>query len=97
MATNIIDISQVNIEGLMRDMGEKEAMRLLKQVIENNIMILNYKNSYWNYKKQQSRKEEENRKQKGREGNITKDGRKKNKKEKEEEKERKRLDDEQKK
>jgi len=51
MATNIIDISQVNIEGLMRDMGEKEAMRLLKQVIENNIMILNYKNSYWNYKK----------------------------------------------
>ena len=51
MATNIIDISQVNIKGLMRDMGEKEAMRLLKQVIENNIMILNYKNSYWNSKK----------------------------------------------
>jgi len=30
MITNIVDISQVNIEELIRDMGEKEAMRLLK-------------------------------------------------------------------
>ena len=30
MISNIVDISQVNIEELTRDMGEKEAMRLLK-------------------------------------------------------------------
>ena len=40
MATNIVDISQVNMEELIRDVGKKEAMRLLKQVMENNIMIL---------------------------------------------------------
>ena len=44
MATNIVDISQVNIEGLIRDMEEKEAMRLLKQVMKNNIMILKLQN-----------------------------------------------------
>ena len=37
MATNIVDISQVNMKELIRDMKEKEAIRLLKQVIENNI------------------------------------------------------------
>jgi len=37
---NIIDISQVNMEELIRYVGEKEVMRLLKQVIENNIMLL---------------------------------------------------------
>ena len=40
MATNIVDISQVNMEELIRDVEKKEAMRLLKQVMENNIMIL---------------------------------------------------------
>ena len=44
MTTNIVDISQVNIEELIRDMGEKEAMRLLKQVIKDNIMILKLQN-----------------------------------------------------
>jgi len=37
---NIIDISQVNMEELIRYVREKEVMRLLKQVIENNIMLL---------------------------------------------------------
>jgi len=37
---NIIDISQVNMEELIRYVGEKEVMRLLKQVIENNIILL---------------------------------------------------------
>jgi len=40
IATNIIDISQVNMKGLIRDVGEKEAMRLLKQMMENNVIIL---------------------------------------------------------
>ena len=38
MATNIFD--QNSVKGLIRDMGEEEAMRVLKQVIENNLMIL---------------------------------------------------------
>jgi len=41
MATSIVDISQINMEELIRDMGEKEAMRLLKQMLENNMMFLN--------------------------------------------------------
>jgi len=40
MATNIVDVSQVNMEGLIRDVRKEEAMRLLKWMIENNIMIL---------------------------------------------------------
>ena len=38
---NIVDISQVNIKGLIRDVGEKEVTRLLKQIMENNMMLLN--------------------------------------------------------
>ena len=41
MATSIADISHINMEGLVRDMREEEAMRLLKQVLENNMMLLN--------------------------------------------------------
>jgi len=29
------------MEELIRDIGEKEAMRLLKQVLENNVLLLN--------------------------------------------------------
>jgi len=36
----IIDISQVNIEELIGNIGEEKVMRLLKQVIENNVMLL---------------------------------------------------------
>ena len=41
MATSIIDISQINIKGLVKYIKEEEATRLLKQVLENNIMLLN--------------------------------------------------------
>jgi len=40
MVTNIVDISQVNMEELIRDVEEEEAMKLLKQIMENNVMIL---------------------------------------------------------
>jgi len=40
MATNIVDVSQVNMEELIRGVGKKKAMRLLKQIMENNIIIL---------------------------------------------------------
>ena len=52
MATKIVDISQVNIEGLIRDVREEKAMRLLlKQVMDNNMMILKLQKKYWSYKK----------------------------------------------
>jgi len=35
-----MDISQINIEELIKNMREEEAMRLLKQIIKNNIMLL---------------------------------------------------------
>ena len=41
MATSIIDISQINIKGLVKYIKEEEATRLLKQMLENNIMLLN--------------------------------------------------------
>jgi len=41
MATSIMDISQINIERLIRDIIEKKRTRLLKQIMENNIMLLN--------------------------------------------------------
>ena len=40
IVTNIADISQVNMEELIRDVEEEEANKLLKQVMENNVMIL---------------------------------------------------------
>jgi len=41
MATSIVDISQINIGKLIRDIEKEEAMRLLKQVLENDILLLN--------------------------------------------------------
>ena len=35
---NIFD--QISVEGLIRDIGEEEAIRLLKKVVENNQKIL---------------------------------------------------------
>ena len=40
MAIKIIDISQVNMKELIRDVGKEEVTRLLKQVIENNVILL---------------------------------------------------------
>jgi len=40
IATSIVDISQLNTEELIRNVEEGKLMRLLKQVIENNEMIL---------------------------------------------------------
>ena len=40
MVTTIIDISQVNMEELIRNVREEKVTRLLKQVIENNVMLL---------------------------------------------------------
>ena len=43
ITTNSFDpeiFNQVNVEGLIRDVGEEEVMRLLKKIVENNQKIL---------------------------------------------------------
>ena len=37
---NIVDISQLNMEELVRNIEEKEAVRMLNIIIENNTKIL---------------------------------------------------------
>jgi len=60
MATNIVNISQVNIEGLIRDVREEEAMRLLlKQVMENNVMILKLQKQVLELQEVENQKKEE--------------------------------------
>ena len=63
MATSIVDISQINIEGLIRDVREEEVMRLLKQVLENNVMLLNLQNQLLELKvaEDQKRRREQER------------------------------------
>jgi len=41
MAIRIVNISQVNIRELIRYVEKEKATRLLKQVIKNNMMLLN--------------------------------------------------------
>jgi len=40
---SIVDISQVNMEELIIDVREEKVTRLLKQIIKNNVMLLNLK------------------------------------------------------
>jgi len=37
------------MEGLIRDVGEEKAMRLLKQVMENNMLLLNLQRQILKY------------------------------------------------
>ena len=39
---SIVDISQVNMEELVRNVGEEEAIRLLKMIMKNNTKILEF-------------------------------------------------------
>ena len=40
MAISIIDISQINMKELIRDIREEEATRMLKQIMKNNVILL---------------------------------------------------------
>ena len=40
------DISQVNMEEMVRKYGEKEAVRLMKEIMENNMTMLKLQNKY---------------------------------------------------
>ena len=71
MAIRIVDISQINMKGLVRDVGEEKAMRLLKQVLENNIMLLNLQKQLLKLQvaKDQKRRREQKREWRRRENN----------------------------
>jgi len=46
------------MEELIRDIGEKEAMRLLKQVLENNVLLLNLQKQVLELAEDQKRRRE---------------------------------------
>jgi len=76
------DISQVNMEEMVRKYGEEEAVRLIKVIMENNVTMLKLQNKYWSCKWQQ-RKRKENRKIGNKEEESMKgEGRRKNKEDK---------------
>jgi len=54
IATNIFD--QISIEGLIRDVREEEAMKLLEQVRKNNEMILNLQKQLMTLEKENVKK-----------------------------------------
>ena len=66
---NIVDISQVNIKGLIRDIEKEKETRLLKQIIENNIMLLNLQRQILELQvaEDQERRRKQERKQRRRE------------------------------
>jgi len=63
----IVDISQMNMEELIRNVGEKKVTRLLKQIMENNVMLLNLQKKMGKCGKRKSRKEEEREREKKKE------------------------------
>ena len=44
------DISQVNIEEMIRKYGEEKMARLMNVIMENNVMMLKLQKKYWSYK-----------------------------------------------
>ena len=44
------DISQVNIEEMIRKYGEEKIARLMNVIMENNVMMLKLQKKYWSYK-----------------------------------------------
>ena len=95
MNQNIMDISQVDIKRLIRDMGEKEETSLLKQIIQNNVMLLNLQRQILELQvvKDQKRKRQQEQKQRKREYDERQEKEEqKIRKEMEEEEKRKRID-----
>jgi len=64
-----MNIRQINMKGLIRNVGEKEATRLLKQIMENNVMLLNLHRKILELQvaKDQKRRRQQEREQRGRE------------------------------
>jgi len=63
MATNsIVDLSQLNLEEMIREMEEEEVVRMLKIITENNTKILELQSMLvMLMKKSKKSKEEENK------------------------------------
>ena len=65
---NIVDISQMNIKKLIRDVKEEEVVRMLKIIMENNTKILELQKTLiilikWEEKEKKKRVEEERRRE----------------------------------
>ena len=66
---SIVDISQVNMEELIIDVREEKVTRLLKQIIKNNVMLLNLKRQILKLQvaKDQKRRRQQEKEQKRKE------------------------------
>jgi len=69
MNQSMVDLSQLNIEELIREYGEKEVVRLINIIIENGKKILELQKMLVMLKKEQDKqiRRQENRKQRRRE------------------------------
>jgi len=98
------DISQMNMEEMIREYGEEEAVRLMKVIMENNITMLKLQKQILELqmvaeeKKKDQRRRQEDREQMRREYEEKREEKEQRRqKEKKEEEEKKRVDEEQRK
>ena len=67
----IADISQINIEEMIRKYNEEEAVRLMNEIMENNVTMLKLRKQILEFqvaeKKKEQRRRQKDRKQRRRE------------------------------
>ena len=97
----IVDISQVNIEEMIREYGKEEVARLMNVIMENNVMMLKLQKQILELqvaaeeRKKEERRKQEDRKQRRREyEERQKKKEQRRRKEREEKEERKRINNE---
>jgi len=91
------DISQVNIEEMIREYGEEEAVRLMNIIMENNVMMLKLQKQILEFQvaAEEKKRRQEDREQRRREYEERREEEEqKRRKELEEEEEKKRIDEE---
>jgi len=90
------DISQVNIEKMIREYGEKKVVRLMNMMMENNVTMLKLQKQILELQvvAEEKKRRQGDRKQRRREYEERREGdEQRRRKEKEEEEERKRVDE----
>ena len=59
MSQSIVDLSQLNLEKIIREMGEEEAVRIWNIIIENSTKILEMQKILLMLEKEKQRKREQ--------------------------------------
>jgi len=96
----MVDISQVNMKEIIREYGEEEVVRLMKVIMENNVMILKLQKQILKLqvaakeKIKDKRKRQEDKEQRRREYKEKREKKEKRRQKEKKEEERKRVDEE---